>query len=53
LGDTGRKTGSWREEFGAPYFVVRDASLDLTVASPRVGEAPGNTVVPFSQQPSA
>ncbi len=25
LGNTGRKTGFWLEEFAAPYFVFRDA----------------------------
>ena len=35
LGDTGRKTGFWLEEFAAPYFVFRDAGVDLTLASPK------------------
>ena len=26
LGNTGRKTGFWFEEFAAPYFVFRDVS---------------------------
>jgi putative intracellular protease/amidase len=34
LGDTGRKTGFWLEEFAAAYFVFRDAGVDLTLASP-------------------
>ena len=29
LGNTGRKTGFWLEEFAAPYFVFRDAGVDL------------------------
>jgi hypothetical protein len=29
FGDTGRKTGFWLEEFAAPYFVFRDAGVDL------------------------
>ena len=29
LGDTGRKTGFWLEEFAAPYFVFRDAGVQL------------------------
>lgn len=35
LGDTGRKTGFWLEEFAAPYFVFRDAGVQLTLASPK------------------
>jgi putative intracellular protease/amidase len=35
LGDTGRKTGFWLEEFAAPYFVFRDAGVELTLASQR------------------
>jgi putative intracellular protease/amidase len=40
LGDTGRKTGFWLEEFAAPYFVFRDAGVDLTLCSPRGGQPP-------------
>lgn len=40
LGDTGRKTGFWLEEFAAPYFVFRDAAVDLTLASPKGGQPP-------------
>ena len=40
LGSTGRKTGFWLEEFAAPYFVFRDAGVDLTLASPKGGEPP-------------
>src|SRR5215831_12183286 len=40
LGDTGRKTGFWLEEFAAPYFVFRDANADLTLASPKGGQPP-------------
>ncbi len=28
LGNTGRKTGFWLEEFAAPYFVFRDAGVE-------------------------
>jgi len=35
LGKTGRKTGFWLEEFAAPYFVFRDAAVNLTLASPK------------------
>jgi putative intracellular protease/amidase len=40
LGDTGRKTGFWLEEFAAPYFVFRDAGVKLTLASPKGGQPP-------------
>jgi putative intracellular protease/amidase len=40
LGNTGRKTGFWLEEFAAPYFVFRDAAVDLTLASPKGGQPP-------------
>src|SRR5580698_8471766 len=40
LGDTGLKTGFWLEEFAAPYYVFRDAGVDLTLASPRGGQPP-------------
>lgn len=40
LGETGRKTGFWLEEFAAPYFVFRDAGVELTLASPKGGQPP-------------
>jgi putative intracellular protease/amidase len=40
LGNTERKTGFWLEEFAAPYFVFRDAGVDLTLASPKGGQPP-------------
>jgi putative intracellular protease/amidase len=40
LGNTGRKTGFWLEEFAAPYFVFRDAGVQLTLASPAGGQPP-------------
>ena len=40
LGKTGRKTGFWLEEFAAPYFVFKDAGVDLTLASPKGGQPP-------------
>ncbi len=40
LGNTGRKTGFWLEEFAAPYFVFRDAGVGLTLASPKGGQPP-------------
>ena len=40
LGNTGRTTGFWLEEFAAPYFVFRDAGVQLTLASPKGGQPP-------------
>lgn len=40
LGDTGRKTGFWLEELAAPWYVFRDAGVELTLASPAGGQAP-------------
>src|SRR5436305_13735200 len=40
LGNTGRKTGFWLEEFAAPYFVFRDADVQLTLASPKGAQPP-------------
>ena len=40
LGDTGKKTGFWLEEFAAPYYVFKDAKADITVASPKGGQPP-------------
>ena len=40
LGNTGRKTGFWLEDFAAPYFVFRDAGVELTLASPKGGQPP-------------
>ena len=40
LGNTGRKTGFWLEEFAAPYYVFADAGVELTIASPKGGQPP-------------
>jgi putative intracellular protease/amidase len=40
LGDTGEKTGFWLEEFAAPYYVLRDAGAEITLASPKGGQPP-------------
>jgi putative intracellular protease/amidase len=40
LGNTGRKTGFWLEEFAAPYYVFKDAGATLTLASPLGGQPP-------------
>lgn len=40
LGDTGKRTGFWLEEFAAPYYVFKDAGAELTLASPKGGQPP-------------
>lgn len=40
LGNTGKKTGFWLEEFAAPYYVFKDAGAELTLASPLGGQPP-------------
>lgn len=48
LGDTGRKTGFWLEEFAAPYYTFRDAGVETVLASPKGGQAP---LDPVSNKP--
>ena len=50
LGDTGKKTGFWLEEFAAPYYVFKDAGADVTLASPQGGQPP---LDPKSDEPDA
>jgi putative intracellular protease/amidase len=40
LGNTGRKTGFWLEEFAAPYYAFVDAGAEVTLASPKGGQPP-------------
>ena len=50
LGNTGKKTGFWVEEFAAPYYVFTDAGVEVTVATPEGGQAP---IDPSSEVPDA
>lgn len=50
LGNTGKKTGFWVEEFAAPYYVFTDAGVEVTVATPKGGQAP---IDPSSEVPDA
>ena len=50
LGDTGKKTGFWLEEFAAPYYVFKDAGATVTLASPKGGQPP---LDPKSDEPDA
>lgn len=40
LGDTGKKTGFWLEEFAAPYYVFKDAGAQIVLGSPKGGQPP-------------
>jgi len=40
LGDTGKKTGFWVEEFAGPYYTLKDKGVDITLATPKGGKAP-------------
>ena len=48
LGNTGRKTGFWLEEFAAPYYTFLDAGATVTLASPKGGQPP---IDPVSDTP--
>lgn len=50
LGDTGRKTGFWLEEFAAPYYAFKDAGADVTLVSPSGGQPP---LDPKSDEPDS
>ena len=50
LGDTGKKTGFWLEEFAAPYYTLKEAGASLTVVSPKGGQPP---LDPKSDEPDA
>jgi len=50
LGNTGQKTGFWIEEFAAPYYVLADAGVEITIASPKGGQPP---IDPKSESPEA
>jgi putative intracellular protease/amidase len=49
LGSTGKPTGFWLEEFTAPYYVFTDAGQQVTVVSPKGGQAP---IDPRSDDPA-
>ncbi len=50
LGNTGRKTGFWLEEFAAPYYAFKDAGAEVTLVSPKGGQPP---LDPKSDEPDA
>ena len=50
LGDTGKKTGFWVEEFASPYYTLLDKGAHITIATPKGGAAP---IDPSSDSPDA
>jgi putative intracellular protease/amidase len=48
LGNTGKKTGFWVEEFASPYYTLKDAGIDIVLASPKGGQPP---IDPKSAEP--
>ena len=48
LGNTGEKTGFWIEEFAAPFYVLKDNGISITLASPKGGQPP---IDPKSEMP--
>ncbi|RMA64328.1 putative intracellular protease/amidase [Ulvibacter antarcticus] len=50
LGDTGKKTGFWVEEFANPYYTLLDKGANITIATPKGGAAP---IDPSSDSPDA
>ncbi|MEO5787992.1 type 1 glutamine amidotransferase domain-containing protein [Gelidibacter sp.] len=50
LGDTGKKTGFWVEEFASPYYTLLDKGAHITLATPKGGAAP---IDPSSATPDA
>lgn len=40
LGATGKKTGFWIEEFAAPYYILKDKGIQVSLASPKGGQPP-------------
>lgn len=49
LGNTGKPTGFWIEEFATPYYYFTDKGYEVIVATPNGGQAP---IDPKSNEPS-
>jgi len=49
LGNTGKPTGFWIEEFATPYYYFNDKGYEVIVATPNGGQAP---IDPKSNEPS-
>ena len=50
LGDTGKKTGFWLEEFASPYYAFKDAGASVTLVSPQGDQPP---LDPKSDEPDS
>lgn len=50
LGNTGKKTGFWIEEFASPYYAFLEAGISVVIASPKGGQPP---IDPKSDEPSS
>lgn len=50
LGNTGKKTGFWIEEFASPYYAFTEAGISIILASPKGGQPP---IDPKSDEPSS
>ena len=50
LGNSGKKTGFWIEEFAAPYYIFQEAGATVVLASPKGGQPP---IDPKSDEPSS
>ena len=50
LGNTGKKTGFWLEEFASPYYAFKDAGASVTLVSPDGGQPP---LDPKSDEPDS
>lgn len=50
LGNTGKKTGFWLEEFASPYYAFKDAGASVTLVSPKGGQPP---LDPKSDEPDS
>jgi putative intracellular protease/amidase len=50
LGDTGKKTGFWVDEFAAPYYTLAEAGVKIDIVSPKGGQPP---IDPQSTEPDA
>lgn len=48
LGNTGKKTGFWIEEFATPYYYFVDKNIEVVIATPNGGQAP---IDPKSNEP--
>jgi putative intracellular protease/amidase len=53
MGSSGKPTGLWLEELAAPYYALKDAGVEVTLASPKGGAAPfdASSIKPTGQNP--